>query len=426
VADLLAEKPVSIGYIAILRGNPNFRLLWFGEVVSLFGDWFNLIASAALISYLTQSGLAVGGLFVVRMLAPFLVSPLAGVAADQFNRKHLLVLADLARATVVLGFLLVREPQHVWILYALTAVQLGISGFFFPARNALLPDIVSRRELGGANALSSATWSVMLALGAAMGGLVAGQWGIYPAFVIDSITFLVSAVFIARIAYQPSPSEGPGMALLDSALGQFVDGLRYLASHKDVLAIALHKAALALTVGGGFQVVQVILAERVFIIGEGGGTSLGIFYAVAGVGTGIGPLLARRLVGDRERPLRNFLFFSYVLSVAGLLISAPLSSFAMVLAGSLLRSIGNGLNWVFSTQLLLQLLPSKIRGRVFSSEFALFTLANAIGAAIAGGLLDNTQLAVGGLIWLMAGLTVIPGVFWLYWITQKVKASPAM
>jgi MFS family permease len=151
--------------MAILRDNPNFRMLWSGEVVSLFGDWFNLIASAALISHLTQSGLAVGGLFVVRMLAPFLVSPVAGVAADLFNRKHLLVLADLARATIVLGFLFVREPQHVWMLYALTAVQLGLSGFFFPARNALLPDIVNRRELGGANALSSATWSVMLALG---------------------------------------------------------------------------------------------------------------------------------------------------------------------------------------------------------------------------------------------------------------------
>lgn len=424
MADLLADRSAPVGYLTILRGNPNFRLLWLGEVVSLFGDWFNLIASAALISHLTQSGLAVGGLFVVRMLAPFLVSPIAGVAADQFNRKHLLVLADLARAAVVLGFLFVREPQHVWVLYVLTAVQLGLSGFFFPARNALLPDIVGRHELGGANALSSATWSVMLALGAAMGGVVAGQWGIYPAFIIDSITFLVSAILIARIAYRPARSDDVKEKSPGSALGQYLDGLRYLARYKDVLAIALHKAALALTVGGGFQVVQVILAERVFVIGEGGGTSLGIFYAIAGVGTGAGPLLARRLVGDRERPLRYFLVFSYLLSVAGLAISAPLSSFGLVLTGSLLRSIGNGLNWVFSTQLLLQILPGKIRGRVFSTEFALFTLANAIGAGVAGWLLDRTQLDAGGLIWLMAGLAVIPGFFWLYWIALKHKSFP--
>jgi predicted MFS family arabinose efflux permease len=256
-----------------------------------------------------------------------------------------------------------------------------------------------------------------------MGGVVAGQWGIYPAFVIDSVTFLVSAVLIGRIAYRPAPPDGVGEQLLGSALGQYLDGLRFLARNKDVLAISMNKAALSLTMGGGFQVVQVVLAERVFVIGEGGGTSLGIFYAVAGIGTGLGPLLARRMVGDRERPLRYFLFLSYVLSVAGLAISAPLSSFGLVLTGSLLRSIGNGLNWVFSTQLLLQLLPGKIRGRVFSTEFALFTLANAIGAAVTGGVLDNTQLGPGGLIWLMAGLTVIPGIFWLYWTAVKVMVS---
>jgi NRE family putative nickel resistance protein-like MFS transporter len=431
MADPSPGTTAPAGYLTILRGNRNFRLLWSGEVVSLFGDWFNLIASAALISYLTQSGLAVGGLFVVRMLAPFIISPFAGVAADRFNRKHLLVAADLARALVVLGFLFVRDPQQVWALYALTAIQLGISGFFFPARNALLPDIVNRAELGGANALSSATWSVMLALGAAMGGLVAGQWGIYPAFIIDSITFFISALLIARIAYQPAIIEAVKGISLSSATAQYLEGLSYLKDHPDVLSIALHKSAIALTVGGGFQVVQVALAEKVFVIGEGGGTSLGILYAVAGVGTGLGPLIARRFSGDRELILRKLLMLSYILSVGGLVIGAQLTNFQVVLIGSLIRTAGGGLNWVFSTQLLLQLLPDRVRGRVFSSEFALFTLTNAMGAAAAGGLLDSTQLGIRGLIWLMAGLTVIPGLLWTYWITagkntylSQIEGSP--
>jgi len=92
------ETPKTTGYLSLVRDNRNFRYLWFGQVISLLGDWFNLIASASLIGLLTQSGLAVGGLFVVRMLAPFLVSPLAGVAADRYNRKVLLILADLTRA----------------------------------------------------------------------------------------------------------------------------------------------------------------------------------------------------------------------------------------------------------------------------------------------------------------------------------------
>ena len=132
------------GYIQLLRENANFRMLWLGQIVSLFGDWFNLIASAALVATLTESGFAVGGLFVVRMLAPFLVSPIAGVVADRYSRKTVLLWTDILRGVTVFGFLLVRDASWVWLLYALTAIQLGISGFFFTARTAILPDLVDR------------------------------------------------------------------------------------------------------------------------------------------------------------------------------------------------------------------------------------------------------------------------------------------
>jgi MFS family permease len=97
-----------VGYIQLLRKNTNYRNLWFGQIVSLLGDWFNLIASASLIGILTQSGVAVGGLFVVRLLAPFLVSPVAGVVADRYNRKTILIITDITRALTVLGFLFIR------------------------------------------------------------------------------------------------------------------------------------------------------------------------------------------------------------------------------------------------------------------------------------------------------------------------------
>ena len=138
----------SVGYVTLVRQNKEFRLLWVGQIVSLLGDWFDLIASASLIALLTQSGAAIGGLFVVRMLAPFVISPIAGVAADRYNRKRLLIVADLTRGLTVLGFLLVRNPGDVWLVYTLTALQMGMSGFFFPTRNAILPDITTRDELG--------------------------------------------------------------------------------------------------------------------------------------------------------------------------------------------------------------------------------------------------------------------------------------
>jgi Na+/melibiose symporter-like transporter len=121
-----------MGYGELLRSNRNFRFLWFGQIVSLLGDWFNLIASASLVAMLTQSDFAVGGLFVVRMLAPFLVSPVAGVVADRYDRRQSLIITDITRAVTVLGFLLVQHAGQIWLLYALTAIQLGISGFFFP------------------------------------------------------------------------------------------------------------------------------------------------------------------------------------------------------------------------------------------------------------------------------------------------------
>lgn len=411
-----SRKFEPVGYLALVLRNKNYRSLWIGEIISLFGDWFNLIASAALIAKLTSSGLAVGGLFVVRMLAPFLVSPLAGVFADRFNRKHLLIISDLIRAAVVLGFLLIREPNHIWFLYTLTSIQLAISGFFYPARNAILPEIVSRAELGAANALSSATWSVMLALGAAMGGVVAGQWGIYPAFVIDSISFLLSALLIAQIIYQPEPKDAESGQSLRAAGRQYVEGLRYLIQNIAIFATSFHKAALALTVNGAFQVVQVALAEQKFVLGEGGGTSLGILYAVAGIGTGLGPIVARRFTGDRENMLQIVLALSYGLTILGLIITAPLYNFGTVLFGSFLRASGSGINWVFSTQLLLQLLPDRVRGRVFSTEFAMLTLANALGAAAGGWALDNTSLDLSQMLWIMSLLTIVPGVLWTLWI----------
>lgn len=415
-----------LGYLALVRSNRDFRFLWFGQIVSLLGDWFNLIASASLIGYLTQSGIAVGGLFVVRMLAPFLVSPFAGVAADRYNRKHLLILADIGRAITVLGFLLVREPDQVWLLYVLTAIQLAMSGFFFPARNAILPDLVVRRELGTANALSAATWSVMLAFGAALGGIVAGQFGVYPAFVIDGFSFLLSAVLIARIVYHHEPALASADKSVAAAIRQYVDGLRYLWRHKDNLAIALHKGAFALAVSGADSVVQVAIARRVFVIGEGGGTGLGILYATLGVGTGIGPILARHFTGDKERSLRIAIAVSYGLASLGLLIMSSLSNFGVLLVGTTIRGIGGGVVWVFATQLILQRTPDRVRGRVFSTEFAIFTLMSATGSAGGGWLIDNSALGISGMLRLMASLVLFPGVLWVLWNLVWRKKEPPL
>ena len=407
-AEKQREIRTSVGYLQLMRQNPNFRWLWGGQVVSLLGDWFNLIASAILIAELTGSGLALGILFTIRMLAPFAVAPLAGICADRYNRKYLLIITDLVRAVVVLGFLFVQDASDIWLLYALTVLLFGVSGLFSPARSAILPDITSPQELGTANTLGAATWSVMLAVGAAIGGLTTGLFGSQTAFVIDGFTFAISGGLLLKIRLPRTSSETsgiPGRAKLTA--------LRYMLQHPDILFIALHKAAISLLMSSGVQVILVEIAKNYFVIGVGGALSLGAMYCMNGIGSGIGPIFTRRWTGDRDKPLRISISWGYVIASIGIGITATLFNFGVVLLGGLVRSIGGGIAWVFSTQLLLQRAPNEIRGRIFGTEFAFFTLMGGASSLITGALLDRFQLQ--DILWGMAALNLIPALLWWLW-----------
>ncbi|GAB5491213.1 MAG: MFS transporter [Phototrophicaceae bacterium] len=421
----LANSANPVGYRQLLAQNKNFRILWAGQIVSLLGDWFNLIASASLIAVLTESGTAVGGLFVVRMLAPFLVSPIAGVVSDRYNRKHILIVTDIIRGFTVFGFLFVRSPEWVWLIYVLTAIQMAGQGFFFPARNSILPDITTPQELGAANALSSVTWSVMLAFGAALGGIFSGIWGVYPAFILDGLTFFVSGFILSRMIYTPPLELESNDKTIRAGIQQYFDGLSYLRHHRDILLIAIQKMSNALFISGWFQVVQVIIAETYFPIGEGGGISLGIIYGVTGIGTGLGPIVARYFAKDDDRLLRYSIIAGYLISILGLVSVSYLASFSIVLLGVFLRGFGGGIIWVMSTQLLLQLVPLDVRGRIFSTEFAFNTLGSAVAAGSVGTLLDTT-FTLSALLITMSLAILIPLILWTYWTffgTHEVQDS---
>lgn len=404
------------GYGRLIRDNANFRYLWLGQIISLLGDWFNLIASAALIAELTDSGLAVGSLFVVRMLAPVLISPIAGVAADRYNRKHILIAADIGRFFTAAAFLLVRSPEHVWLLYVLSFIQLGIGGFFFPARSSILPDIVSQRHVGAANALTSATWSVMLAMGAALGGLVSGTWGIYPAFAIDAVSFVVSALVLSRIRLEVKPALDTDTTL-GAVLRQYAEGLRYLRENREIAVTSLHKAALVFCFGAPLEVLHVAMSREVFTVGQGGALGLGLMYAAVGVGTGLGPIVGRSATGDHLPALRWSIALGYALAIVGLLIASTLHSLWAVLLGILIRSCGSGLIWVFSTQILLQIVAPPVRGRVFSTEIALSMLMSAVGASAGGYYLE--WFGIAGAVQLTAALTLVPCLLWVGWLALR-------
>src|SRR5438445_5616731 len=191
----------AVTYRELLRANRGFRLLWLGQVVSQMGDWFDTIAVYTIALRLTGSSRSVALIMVARFLPSVFIGPLSGVVADRFSRRTIMITADLLRAAVVLGFLFVRHPDQMWLVYVLTVLQLAFSAFFEPAKTAAIPSVVSDRELLAANAISAITWSVMLTLGAAIGGFVAGWFGTNAAFVLDSLTFVASAMLIVRVQF---------------------------------------------------------------------------------------------------------------------------------------------------------------------------------------------------------------------------------
>ena len=178
-------------YIRLLSSNRDFAKLWAAQLVSLLGDWFSTIVISALIVTYTQGtgyqGIAVSGFLIARMLPPLLMRPLAGVLADRFDRKRLLIVSDLLRALAVLGLLFTtRSPDYLPLVYVFVIIQFLVSSVFEPARNAIMPSILYRHQLVIGNTLSSVTWSAMLAVGAITGGLVAELFGIDIALLIDS------------------------------------------------------------------------------------------------------------------------------------------------------------------------------------------------------------------------------------------------
>ena len=414
-------------YITLLRNNRNYRNLWLASVITQLGDWFNLLASAELITRLTNSGIAVSYLFLARFLPLFLFSPIAGVLADRYSRRLIMILTDLLRAATVLGFLLVRSPDQVWLLYLLTATQFTLSALFTPARSAVLANVVPARELVAANALDSLTWSTMLAMGAFLGGVVAALFGTTTAFIADSFTFVLSAFFVSRIVIQ-----GKRLTAGDSGGWlAFLAGVRYLWHEPFILGISMVKAAGAL-VWGAINVLEIVYADEIFALNdsrigelfniENGGTAvLGIIWVVSGLGTGLGPLFLRRRLGDKPEQLLKGISIGFLLIIVGIAALSIAPNLGVFLLATLIRTVGSGAIWVFSAALLQMIVPDRYRGRVFAFEFAMLTLTQSISILAAGYLQDARGLSVREVTAVSAAAGVVVGLIWLMFFLRNQK-----
>lgn len=413
--------PLIDKYITLVRLNRDFRYLWFSQVISLLGDWFNLIASAKLIEELSGSGLAFSGLFLARLLPPFVLGPVAGVLADRFDRRRIMIVSDLLRCLVVLGFLFVRTEQDIWLIYVLTTLQLSIGAFFEPTRSAVLPGLVSRQDVITANTLSGATWSSMLALGAAAGGAVTTLLGTTTAFMIDAATYLISAYLITRIAFPAIIEWEAPTATRTKGWQTFVDGLQFLWQRPATLVVTFLKASSAITYGS-IDIVQVSFAS-IFPIWGNEAATLGLIYFVIGLGTGVGPILAQRFTKERLWPMYWAILVAYGLMVAGYLLIGWGPLLAMILVGTFVRTIGTGINWVYSSSILQMSVPDNFLGRVFAFDLAMTTLAASTSTLWAGWVKDVLALTPNQISLVMAGVSLVIGFGWLIYLSSYAKKS---
>lgn len=411
----MTENPPgrAVGYVELLRGNHDFRRLFIGGLVSQTGDWFNSVALLTLLLSLTGSGEAVGYILIIKLLPSFFVGPLAGVVADRFNRKTIMIVADVLRGIIVLGFLVVQRPDQVWLVYAIAAVEIAISTFFDPARSAAIPGIVSRAELISANALSSASWSVTLALGAALGGLVTDAFGRNTAFVIDSLSFFVSAAFIAAVRIRSSTSTRSKHVSLADATGvtDLIEGARYLKSNPRVMALLLVKSGWGL--GGGVLLLLTIYGKQIFPIGRDGAASIGLLYAARGTGALIGPVIAGMISSGVPRTMRRAITIAFFVSATFYLFYAQSPSLIVALICVLGAHSGGSIQWVFSTTLLQMTVPDRFLGRVFALEMALLTLTMSVSTYVTGWGVDYPGLGARRMATVLGVAFAVPGVAWL-------------
>ena len=416
----------TVGYVHLLRQNRNFRQLWLGQVVSQTGDWFNTIALYTIILNLTGSGRDIGLLLVARFLPSFVFGPLSGVVADRFSRRSIMIISDMLRALVVLGFLFVRRADQLWIIYVLTVAQLGLSTFFEPAKTAAIPSIVSDRELVPANAIASVTWSVMLTLGAAIGGIVTGWFGTDVAFVLDAMTFVLSAILIARIRIPEREPNKRAKLTVRNALGvtETLEGVRYVKNRPRVLALLLVKPAWGL--GGGILTLLAVFGERIFPVGNSAATGIGVLFAARGIGTAVGPIVARRVSGEGKERMQASIGIAFLISGIFYIAFGAATSFVFALIVLGIAHTGGSILWVFSTVLLQRGVEDSFRGRVFAAELALLTLTMAASNYATGELLDRLRLSP-RLVTIGIGIFfIIPGLLWFatqnWWDRGKEEA----
>jgi MFS family permease len=399
---------------SLLKRRPGFRNLWLGETTSLLGDWLSYVAISLLALHSGGGAMALAVVFAGHLLPAAMVSPLAGVLADRVDRRKVLIGTQLVQAALMFLMVIAASYQHLLAVQGLLFARTAVAGFFYPAKQAALRRVVEPDELLDANAIDAATWSVMFAAGTAMGGVLALA-GPVVALTVDMFTFLLAAMFLARLA--PLDVDGRTHSSTISPRAAF-DELREASSfawRRPELAEAVLAKTPTAVAGGAAWVLLNLTADTLGLLGSAA-LALGLLQAVRGTGTGIGPLAARKLVA-RGIPAMHLLRASMAITFVGIAAFTGLAwiggtgwqLWLPLLAAAFVWGVGGGGGWVFSASEIQRRAPDAMQGRLSSVDQLAFMLGSSGGALVAGLLVDVTHVSAhAGLLGVVAG-----GVLWL-------------
>ncbi len=412
-------------YFRLLRENRNFRRLWLAQIVSELGDWFYTLAIYSLLLELTGKASSVAFAFVLQVLPQTFITPTTGVVNDRVRRKLVMITADLARVGIVLCMLFVRSPATVWIIYPLLFLETIMAAFFEPARTSVIPNICRPDDVILANTLSSTTWSLNLALGASIGGLIGAFFGRDVVFILNAFSFALSAWLISGMKFlEPHTDHLEPLRAKDLVdLSPILEGVRYVRSDVRLTAMLLVKAGqwmigpswiLFTVMGKQYFPVRMhgLSPERSAVLG------MSVLLGARGLGALLGPLLTASWGGRSEPRLRLGILLGFVATAAGYTFLGFSKTLLLACACAVLSHMGGATVWVFSTTLLQLNTEDKFRGRVFAAELGLCMFTLAVGAYVAGRFLDagysapHVATATGLLTLIPAGLWLWAQRFW--------------
>ncbi len=355
--------------------NGDFLKLWIGQVVSNIGDEVAFIGLAALIVFRWKGTATDVSLFFIFASLPVLIfGPIAGVFVDRWKRKTTMIWADIIRSVIALAFIFSTQLWHLLILIFLLST---VSRFFYPARNALIPNIVKEEKLIEANSLSQMTYMLAVVIGPGLGAALVALLGYTTTFIFDSASYLFSALMIFLIGHKERIERGG-----KKALNEMVEGFKYMAKNR-IVRLLVTLFGLIMLVVGGLNVIYTLYIRDVLHMNIVG---LGILETSFGIGAITGSLLVGFVAGK----MKNVHMIGVGVILIGVLISLMAALPFFLVALLVIFGIGamNSLLSSPSNAILQKAIEDKYRGKVFGAQGAVIQGAALISMGMMGLLIS--------------------------------------